>query len=104
MRYEFNDSYLLNKKEIEKGTAFNKNKFFDDIKLTLLEHGFYLDRDYYLGTENVIEGLCLYEDCEFWVVAYFERGQKFSPAFFVDPSDAALFLSAKLNRWPRSLN
>jgi hypothetical protein len=104
MRYEFNDSYLLNKKDIEKGTNFDKNKFFGEIKLKLLNEGLHVDKDFYLGNTEVIEGLCLYEDCEFWVVSYFERRRKFSPAFFVDPYDAALFLAAKLKKWPRNLN
>ncbi len=104
MRYDFNDSYLLNKNEIEIGTEFNKKKFFETIKKELSQEGFNFDRDYYLGFEKVIEGLCLYEDGEFWVVAYFERGTRFSPAFFVDPSDASLFLAAKLKRWPKTFN
>ncbi len=99
MRYEFSDSYLLNKKDIEIGTDFDKSEFFENIKSELLKEGFFIDRDFHLGSNNVIEGLCLYEDGEFWVVSYFERGTNFSPAFFVDSGDAALFLGAKLKRW-----
>ncbi len=98
MRYEFNQSYLLNKNDIERGTQFNKKNFFFFLRKELSAEGFVIDRDYFLGSEKVNEGLCLHEDGQFWVVSYFERGMQFSPAFFVDPDDAALFLTAKLKR------
>ncbi len=104
MRYEFSDFYMLNKKDIEIGAEFNKKKFFEDIKERLSKEGFFVGRDYFFGNNEVIEGLCLCEDGEFWVVSYFERGTMFSPAFFVDSGDAALFLEAKLKRWRGKLN
>ena len=98
MRYEFDKSYLLNKDDIEGGTNFDRKNFFFFLKKELGTEGFVIDRDYFLGSEDVNEGLCLHEDGQFWVVSYFERGIQFAPAFFVDPDDAALFLTAKLKR------
>ena len=98
MRYDFSDAYMLNKKSIERGTNFDRSSFFSDLQVALAQDGFRQNIDYFIGDEGVNEGLCLYEDGEFWVVSYLERGIRFSPAFFVDPYEAGYFLQCKLSK------
>ncbi|MCM0045486.1 MAG: hypothetical protein NBV65_12765 [Burkholderiaceae bacterium] len=104
MKYEFNDSYLINKREIEAGSGFDRTSFFRGFQKQLMQQGYKHDQDFHIGDTNIQEGLCLYEDGDFWVVAYLERGKKFAPAFFVDPEDAAMFMRAKLEEWSRPKN
>lgn len=96
MMINFPDEYLLNKQQIERGTSFDRAAFFESLRTTLDRIGFREHRDFHLGHEGVNEGLCIFEDGEFWVVSYLERGMKISPAFFVDPIDASIFFEGKL--------
>ncbi len=98
MGNKFKVNCRLNKQLIEAYSGFNREKYFQEIRHQLVGAGLRENFDFHLGKTNEFDALCLYEEGEFWVVAYFENGLRYFPAFFVDPEDAALFLASKVER------
>lgn len=98
--YVFHDAYLFNKHQIEVSSGFDRAKYFNRLYDDLTAEGCHFRRDFHLDDHWVEEGYCLYEEGEFWVVAYVDRGRRLSPAFFVHPEDAALYFRAKLRALP----
>ncbi len=96
MKYEFDQSYRFSKASIEKAMDLDKAKFYDAIKQELHSHGFFEVNNFHLGDDRADDVFCLFEDRDFWVVTYIEKGTRFAPAFFVDPEHARLFLLSKL--------
>lgn len=96
MIYVFDGAYLFNKHQIEVSSGFDRTRYFNRLYDELTAEGCHFRRDFHLDDYWVEEGYCLYEEGEFWVVAYIERGKRLSPAFFVHPQDAELFFRAKL--------
>ncbi len=96
MFYIFSEAYLFNKNQIETSSGFDRAKFYNRLYDDLTTQGCRFRKDFHLDEHWVSEGYCLYEDGEFWVVAFVEQGRRLSPAFFVHPDDAAMFFRAKL--------
>ncbi len=96
MNYVFNDAYLFNKDQIEISSGFDRAKYYNRLYDDLTAEGCRFRKDFHLDEYWVPEGYCLYEDGEFWVVAFVDRGRRLSPAFFVHPEDAEMFFRAKL--------
>lgn len=94
--YFFNDAYLLNKEQIEASSGFDRAAYFNRLHDDLTASGYRFRHDFHLDEHWVNEGYCLYEEGEFWVVAFVDEGRRLSPAFFVDPHDAEMFFRAKL--------
>ena len=96
MEYELSNRYFFNKKRIEDTMGLDKRRFFESIQKELESLGFVEGVNFCLNDKNSDNLLCFFEEGEFWVVAYIERDVRFSPAFFVDPKDAQIFLKSKL--------
>ncbi len=94
--YVFDDAYRFNKDQIELSSGFDREKYLGRLHDELTAAGCRFRRDFHLDENWADEGYCLFEDGEFWVVAFLERGKRLSPAFFVHPEDAAMFFRAKL--------
>jgi hypothetical protein len=94
--YVFSEAYLFNKDQIEATLGFDRTKFYNRIHDDLTADGCRFRKEFHLDESWVPEGYCLYEEGEFWVVAYVDGGRRLSPAFFVHPEDAELFFRAKL--------
>jgi hypothetical protein len=94
--YVFSETYLFNKDQIEATLGFDRAKFYNRIHDDLTADGCRFRKEFHLDESWVPEGYCLYEEGEFWVVAYVDGGRRVAPAFFVHPEDAELFFRAKL--------
>ncbi len=94
--YVFDAAYLFNKDQIEASSGFDRAKYYNRIHDDMTAEGCRFRRDFYLDEYWADEGYCLYEEGEFWVVAFLDHGRRLSPAFFVHPEDAEMFFRAKL--------
>lgn len=99
MEYEFSNKYFFNKKRIEDTMELDRKTFFESTHKELESMGFVEGIDFSLNEKNSDNLICIFEEGEFWVVSYIERGVRFSPAFFVDPKDARIFLISKLRSY-----
>jgi len=93
------EKYCFEKEQAEKDFPFNREKLFSAIEKYLDSQGTER-RKYFLGTPDKDGQTSLYEERNFWVVSYSERGKRYDSAFFDSVSDAVDFFIWKFTKPP----